>query len=229
MRYLIRTTRRRLTRFLVAGSLVGIGMPLLLGAGNAHAATCGDGVGCTVSGSLGITTGTVTLTPPPAMAWTGPPSALDQQMFDATLADQAYEVDNTLGSTTATWSVTASGTQFTRTTVPLNTLPTTGTLSTNGSITAQTDATQPSSTCVSGFTCTPATDTITAYPIAIDTGPTAGTSTIYASTATTGLGAINIGLNGTGTDPVGWWLAVPSNTLTGTYLATITLTVTSAP
>ena len=51
MGYLIRKTRRP-TRVLVAGAMVGIGMPLLLGAGSAQAATCVPGTPCTITGTL---------------------------------------------------------------------------------------------------------------------------------------------------------------------------------
>ena len=43
MGYLTKMTGGRLTRLLVAGTLVGIGTPLLLGAGSAQAGDCAVG------------------------------------------------------------------------------------------------------------------------------------------------------------------------------------------
>ena len=205
---------------------MGIGTPLLLGAGSAQAGTCAASAACDVTGTADLGTGTLSMTAPPAIGWLGPVTTLDQELADPTSADQAYEVDNALGLTTATWSVTAQGTQFTD--ANSNVLPATGTLSTNGSVTTGASGTNvaPTAACLTGSTCTLPTDTVAAYPVAIGT-PGTTSATIYAASAGTGLGSITIGAPGI--NPVGWWLNVPGNTLAGTYISTVTLTVNSGP
>ena len=223
MGYLIRTTRRRLTRFLIAGTLVGIGTPLLLGAGNAQASPCSGpeaaGTPCSITATFGLTSGTMTLTPPPALGWTTAVTGLDQSLVDPTGADQTYQVNDATG-TAPGWHVTTSATQFTSTT-PAATLANTGTFSTNGSLSLATAATAPTTACATTSTCTLPTNTTT-YPVDFTTGGTGVPVNIYDASATTGQGTINI-------SSVGWWLNVPSNALAATYTSTITLELISGP
>jgi hypothetical protein len=220
----IRAGRLLGTAVLLAG---GLGAAVLLGGGAAEAAACGTataaGTACTLTGTLGVTAGTLTMTSPTALAWTTAPNGLDQQVVDPTAAQQSYLINDATGSG-AGWHVTISATTFTAT-GPL-TLPNTGTFVTTGSITSEAAATAPTAACSTTSTCTLPTDTTT-YPVAITTattGPPA--STIYDTSAGTGLGSITIGI---GALPVGWWVNVPSNTKVGSYTSTISLTVVSAP
>ena len=70
------------------------------------------------------------------------------------------------------------------------------------------------------------------YPVALTTAATLPTAwTIYNAGLATGLGSVTIGSFGaiTATDPVGWWLHVPSNTLAGLYQSAVTISVNSGP
>ena len=213
------------TCVLLAG---GIGASALLGAGPAQAVACGGAVAagttCTDTGTLTFTAGTLTLTAPSALGWAATANGLDQNLFDTTVAHQAYVVDDATGSG-AGWHVTVSATTFT---AGAATLPNVGTFSTTGSITSSAATTAPTAACTTGATCTLPTDSTT-YPVAITTAVSSPTAvTVYDTAIATGLGSINIGAPGA--LPVGWWLNVPANTKTGTsYTSTITLEVISGP
>jgi hypothetical protein len=218
-------TRKRLTRFLVAGTLVGLGMPLMLGAGNAPVArsapssTCLTGAVCTITGTLSLSTGILSLTTPDSLAWTGSVTGLDQNLVDPLEPDQTYQVTDARGGTSSGWAVNVAATTFTGGTSAF-TLPNTGTFSTNGNLLAQTGTEAPNAACTTGSTCTLPTNSTT-YPVPITTG-TATPSDIYTAGAGTGLGVIDI-------TSVGWWLNVPGNAPADTYTSTITMQITSGP
>ena len=235
MSHLLHVTKQRFVRILLAGGLVtgGLCAPALLAAGTAQADTlpCGSSIAagtvCAVSGSVQLTPGPLTLTAPSALAWWGTANGFDLHLEDVTADQQSYVVDDATG-TGAGWHVTASATPFaTGDAAPFNSLPNTGTLSTNGGTTYGA-STAPTAVCSDGATCTlPVNDT--AYPVPITTDGTA--STIYDSATSNGFGSIIVG---GGADPVGWWLNVPANTPlapTGrsTYQSTITLQIISGP
>lgn len=234
MGHLRNLIRRRDIRFLAAGVLLagGIGAPVLLGAGAAQAQTCGtatdSGVSCTLTGTLGLTGGTLNLTPPAALGWGTTGTGVDQQLVDNTGggADETYLVDDATGSG-AGWHVTASATTFTSTS-PAATLANTGTFQTNGSVGVESDTTAPTAACATNSSCTLPSDTVD-VPVDIITAATSPTpSTIYATGTGSGLGSIMIG-GSSAANPVGWWLNVPANTLAGSYTSTVTLAVVSAP
>jgi hypothetical protein len=225
--------KRTLARVAVIGLALSAATcgPTLLIAGDAQAAACGTatpaGTSCTLTGTLSLTSGTMTLTSPSALAWSGTVNGLDQQLVDTTAAHQSYLVNDSTGSAPG-WHVTASATQFTTGGGTPSTLANTGTFVTNGSVSSIVSATAPTATCLSGSTCTLPTDTTT-YPVALTTAATTPTAfNIYDASAATGLGSITIG-GSTATNPVGWWLNVPSNTLAGTYTSTVTLEIISGP
>jgi hypothetical protein len=230
MGHLVRVTKRRVAPFLGACLLLtgGIGASVLLATGTAQAA-CGPalaaGTTCTLTGTLGISAGALTLTSPSALGWAGPVDGFDQQLVDTTPAQQSYLVNDATGSGGG-WHVTVSATTFTG---GSRTLPTTGTLSINGSATSMVATAAPTAACAPGSTCTPPTDTLAAsgYPVAITTATSSPTAAaIYDTGAATGLGAITIGI---GANPVGWWVKVPTNTPVGSYTSTVTLEAISAP
>jgi hypothetical protein len=257
MRNSIRKTKKRFPPLLAASALLagGFGAFVLLTGGTADAATaaCPAGVGptgqpagtaCTITGTLILTSGTLDLTAPPAVGWAPTISGVDQFAADPTAADQTYTVDDATG-TAPGWNVTASATPFTVATLVTGSAPVgttlgtagavTPTFSTNGSLGLATDTTAPDANCAGTSTCTLPTNNLaaTGYPVTITTGQ-AGTgttpATIYDAAAGTGLGTVVIGNNGvTGTNPVGWWLNVPSNTLQGTYVSTISLQLNAGP
>jgi hypothetical protein len=228
MVYLTRVTGRPLGRLLGTVVLLagGLGAVVLLGGGAAEAAACGTataaGTACTLTGTLGVTTGALTMTSPTALAWATTETGADQQLVDPTAAQQSYLVNDATGSG-AGWHVTVSATTFTTGTF---TLANAGSFVTTGSVTSEAAATAPTAACSTGATCTLPTDTTT-YPVAITTAASAPTAvTIYDTAAATGLGSITIGI---GALPVGWWVNVPASTKAGTYTSTISLTVISAP
>jgi hypothetical protein len=232
MRNPIRKTRKRLLPLLAASVLLtgGIGASLLFAGGTAQAAACPGGpvlagVSCSITGTLITTSGTMTLTPPPALGWSETINGADQTLFDPTLADQTYTVDDATG-TAPGWHVTVAATQFTSVGAGTHPLPNTGTFATNGSIGAMTDTTAPTAACAGTSTCTVPTDTTT-YPVAVTTGAAVTPVNIYDASALTGLGTIIIGSPGAA--PVGWWLNVLSNTIQGTYTSTVSLELISAP
>jgi len=65
--------------------------------------------------------------------------------------------------------------------------------------------------------------------VAITTAASAPTAfVIYDANATTGTGSVAIG-GSSAANPVGWWLNVPGNTKSGTYISTISMAVATAP
>jgi hypothetical protein len=228
MRHLARVTGRRIACLLGTCGLLagGAGATVLLAAEPAGAVACGTaiaaGTACTLTGTLGVTTGTLTLTSPSALAWSTTETGADQQLVDPTTAHQSYLVNDATGSG-AGWHVTVSATTFTTGTY---TLANSGTFVSTGSVTSETATTAPTAACSTGSTCTLPTDTTT-YPVAITTAASAPTAVnIYDTSAATGLGSITIGV---GALPVGWWVNVPGSTKAGTYTSTISLTIISAP
>jgi hypothetical protein len=220
--------RRRLVRLLVAGGLLtgAVAAPVLLTAGTAEAGACGtpiaSGTSCTLTGTLNLLAGPLTLTSPTALDWSGTDSGLNQSLVDTTAAHQSYLVNDATGSG-AGWHVTASATTFTTGTAAL---PNSGTFVTTGSTSSITSGNAPSPVCSSGATCLLPGNTST-YPIAFTTAATSPTAlTIFDAPALTGLGSIIIG---GGVNPVGWWLNVPASAVLGTYTSTVTLQIIAGP
>ena len=194
--------------------------------GTASATPCGTaiaaGASCTLTGTLNVTGGSLTLTTSSSLTWGITLNGLDQSAVDTTAADQQYTVNDATG-TGAGWHVTMSATTFTNGSF---TLPDTGTLSTNGSVTSVSGTSAPTATC-SG-TCTPPTNSVT-YPVDFTTAATSPVaSTIYISAASTGLGQVIIG-GSTQPNPVGWWLNIPAYASAGAYTSTVTMEVISGP
>ncbi len=194
--------------------------------GVASAGACGTaivaGTTCTLTGSLGVTGSTLTLTSPSSQTWSETLNGLDQSLVDTVAGDQQYTVNDATG-TGAGWHVAMSATTFTNSS---HILPNTGTLSTNGSVSSIAGTSAPTATC--SATCTLPTNTTT-YPVAITTAPTSPTpSVIYDTSAATGLGQVVIG-GSAAADPAGWWLQVPASVYTGSYVSTVTLEVISGP
>ena len=215
-------------RLLVAGGLLtgAVGAPVLLTAGTAEAGACGtpilSGTSCTLTGTLNLLAGPLTLTSPTALAWSGTDNGLNQSLVDTTTAHQSYLVNDATGSG-AGWHVTASASTFTTGTAAL---ANSGTFVTTGSTSSITSANAPSPVCSSGSTCLLPLNTST-YPVAFTTAATSPTAlTIYDAPALTGLGSIIIG---GGANPVGWWLNVPASASAGTYTSTVTLQIISGP
>jgi hypothetical protein len=225
-----RTPGKRIACLLGACGLLagGAGTVVLLSTASAGAVACGNataaGTPCTMTGTLVLSSGALTLTAPNSLSWAGNVTGLDQKLVDMTAADETYLVDDATG-TGAGWHVTVSATTFTS---GAQALPNAGTFTSNGSVTSVTDATPPTTACSTGSTCTLPTNTTT-YPVAITTAATAPAAVnIYDTSAGTGKGSIIIG-GSTANNPVGWWLNVPSNTLAGTYTSTVTMEIISGP
>jgi hypothetical protein len=217
--------RRRVRLWAVAGLAAVTTGAVVLVPGTAQATACGTaipaGSNCTLTGTLGLTGGTLILTSPSSLSWSATMTGLNEQVFDTNAGDQQYTVNDATG-TGAGWHVTLSATTFTS---GSHTLPNTGTLVTTGSITSVSATTAPTATCTG--TCTLPTNSTT-YPVAITTATSPTAVTIYDAATSTGLGQVVIGGN-TSANPVGWWVAVPANAFAGSYLSTLTMAIVSAP
>lgn len=194
--------------------------------GTADAAACGGAVpagsNCTMTGTVTLTAGALTLTSPSSLSWAVTLNGNAQSAVDTTAADQQYTVDDATG-TGAGWHVTVSATTFSN---GAQTFPNSGTFETNGSISSPTDTTAPSATCTS--TCTLPGNSTT-YPVAITTAASTPTPvTIYDTAAASGLGQIVIG-GSTAAHPVGWWVNIPGSASAGSYTSTITMAIISGP
>jgi hypothetical protein len=195
----------------------------------ASAAGCGSpvpaGTSCTMTGTVSLTAGALTLTSPTALSWATTLDGLAQNLVDATPADQQYTVGDATGSATG-WHVTTSATTFTNGT---HALPNTGTFVTNGSVTSITSTYAPTASCTgSTGTCTLPSNSTT-YPVAITTAASSPTPvTIYDTAVSSGVGQITIG-GSTQPDPVGWWVSIPASAVAGSYTSTITMEIISGP
>lgn len=217
---------RRARLWAVAGLAVVASGAVVLVPGTAQATACGTaipvGSNCTLTGTLTLSGGSLTLTSPSALLWTGAVTGLDQQITDTTASHQQYTVNDATG-TGVGWHVTLSATTFTN---GSHTLPNATTLVTTGSTTTISATTAPTATCTN--TCTLPTDSTT-YPVAVTTAASSPTPVIiYDTAASTGLGQVVIGGN-LATNPVGWWVNVPANAYQGSYTSTLTLAIVSAP
>ncbi|GHE38301.1 hypothetical protein GCM10017673_45820 [Streptosporangium violaceochromogenes] len=216
--------KQRFSRALGAVVVMVAGSVVLL-SGRAGAAPCDPGSpagDCTLTATVTLTAGPLTLAAPASLSLATTLNGTDQNLVDTTAADQQYTVNDATGSG-AGWHVTTSATTFTNGT---QTLPDSGTFLTNGSTSSVSSTNAPSSTCVG--TCTLPTNSIT-YPVAITTAATSPTPvTIYNAAAASGLGAVVIG-GSTAANPVGWWVRIPANAASGSYTSTVTMAIVSGP
>jgi hypothetical protein len=222
----IRITARPVARvFAVCALLGGTGAAVLLAAGPASAADCATtgAASCTADGSAGISAGFLTLVAPASLTWADTLSGVNQTAVDTT--DTSFVVNDATASG-AGWNVTAAATQFTD---GPDTLADATTFSINGSVASATVGAEPTANCSAGSTCTEPDNTAlaAAYPIAIPTGAALAGIPIYDAALASGLGSITIGAPGA--NAVGWWIAIPSDTVPGTYLSTVTLDIVSGP
>jgi hypothetical protein len=230
MSHLMHAIPKRLVRLVMAGGLLtgAVAAPLLLTGGTAQAALCSAGstpagTPCTLTGTLSLTSGSLSLTAPGALGWTAADTGLDLNLVDT--GHTTYGVNDATGSG-AGWHVTTSATTFTNSaTTPASTLPSTS-FTTNGSTTSTTSTTGPGAVCATGATCLPPTNKLTGYPYTITTAASPTAVTVWDANALSGLGSITIGTSGA---PVGWWLNVPASTVAGSYTSTITMNIISGP
>jgi WxL domain surface cell wall-binding len=120
---------------------------------------------------------------------------------------QALDVADATGSG-AGWNITATSTTFTTGSVTLST-------------TATTVQSAPTRACDAGSTCTLATNSVS-YPYTLPAAASAPTATkVFNAAANTGQGDQTV--------TVTWQLAIPSNTVAGTYTSTWTISLVSGP
>jgi len=224
---------RRSLRMLFALTFLTAGLaPVLIALtpGTAGATACGTaipaGSTCTLTGTLDLTGGSLTLTTPATLSWGTSLTGLDQSVYDTVGGDEQYTVNDATG-TGAGWHVTMSATTFTN---GSHTLPNSGTLA--AGVTSSITATSaPTDTCVSGSTCTLPSNEVTTYPVAITTATSSPTPSVIYGTVTssyTGLGEILIG-GSSQANPAGWWLTIPADAYSGSYTSTVTMEVISGP
>ncbi|SRR6266851_4741184 len=203
-----------------------VGWSLAATSGTASATACGgavaSGSNCTLTGTVTLTAGTLTLTSPSSLTWASTLTGLDQSVVDTVSGDQQYTVTDATGSG-AGWHVTTSATTFTN---GSHALPNSLTFVTTGSVTSITATSAPTASC-SGTCSLPSNSTT--YPVAITTAASSPVPvTIYDTAAASGLGQIVIG-GSTQPNPVGWWANIPANASAGSYTSVITMAVISGP
>jgi hypothetical protein len=200
-----------------------------VGAGVAGATACTPAVAttatCTLTGTLTLHGGALSLYAPASLAWSGTLNGANQSVVDGT--HTTFKVDDERG-TGAGWDVTAKATKFT---TGSHTLPTGAawasgpkTLQFTGSSTTVASTTAPSAACTTSTTCTLPTETGISYPVGL-TGTTATAKKIYNAKANTGMGSVTVG----GTNPAAWWVSWAATTYAGTYTSTVTLAVATGP
>jgi hypothetical protein len=222
---------RRLLRSLGVLAILASGLTagsVALDSGPASAGPCGTavtaGTTCTMTGTVSLTGGALTLTSPTSLGWSTTLDGLNQSLVDTTAGDQQYTVNDATG-TGAGWHVTTAATTFTN---GSHTFPDTGTFVTDGSVSSITDTSAPSATCSGSGSCSLPTNTTT-YPVAITTAASSPTPVvIYDTAVATGLGEIVIG-GSSAAHPVGWWVNVPASASAGSYTSTITMEIISGP
>ncbi len=206
---------------LLAAAAVAAALPLA--AGPATAAACSPSTpaaNCTMSGSFGLTLGSLGVAAPASLSWSATLSGYNLTAVDST--DTTYTADDATGSGGG-WNITAAVTQFTTGTYMLANA---GTFSTTGSTSLVSATTAPSAACAASSTCVLPTESGITYPVAITTAAASPTPyKVYNAALTTGMGAVTIG----GTTPAGWWLAIPASAHAGTYTSTITLAISTGP
>lgn len=158
----------------------------------------------TVTGTVGITGGTLAMAATDAPALTATLNGTNQNVTDTFVIDAK---DNT--GTGAGWKLQITSTQFSTGGATPKTLSTTAASLTG--VTAVCDA----------GTCTAPTNGIT-YPLTVPAGATAPAAvSFYNAAVNTGMGDFTV----TPTLQV----AVPANAYAGTYSSTVTITIASAP
>lgn len=191
--------RRALAGLALAGAAAGA--PALL-AGSANAATTSASPTATaqvIGGQLSF------VSAPAPMTF---PSVTLAGVDTSTSASELFDVSDATGSA-AGWNITATSTQWSNGSG--GTLPTSAT----------TIASAPSATCDASSTCTVATTSVT-YPYVLPAGSTAPTPTeMFNATAGTGMGAQSISPTLS--------VAIPANSLAGTYATTINVSLNTGP
>jgi hypothetical protein len=178
-----------------------------------------------MTGTLTLISGSLTLTAPDEVEWSGQVTGLDQHLVDVVPDEEGYLVNEATGAAPG-WHVLLSATTFKTTGGAA--LPNVGSFVTNGSLTSVTSTAAPTAACASGSTCALPSN-LTTYPVAITTATASPPATdIYESNVGTGEGQIVIG-GASAPNPVGWWVNLPSNILFGSYTSTVTMSVVAGP
>lgn len=176
------------------------------------------GVASALTGTATLTAGTLQITSPTQLTFSGPLTVAATYFSDVT---NQLKVDNPGG--TSGWSVTAWNTPFTCSTSATCGSSTLTDLVFNGdTATSPTDSAAPSLACtVAG--CTNPTPSGVTFPVTVSQAATApgSPSKVYNATAGTGVGGIWV--------KNAWWVDAPANTLEGTYTSTITLAINATP
>jgi hypothetical protein len=168
----------------------------------------------------------ITISAPAAVSWSGTLQGPNQLLLDLGTGAEQFVVNDQTGSG-AGWHVTIAATSFSNGSG--YSLPGTGVLAVNGSVTSPTAPAPPTASCLGSAICTLPNDSSVTYPVTITSAPTSPTpETVYDAAPNTGIGPVVIG--GTAAaDPVGWWLNVPGDAGIGTYNSALTISVISGP
>jgi hypothetical protein len=236
------TTTRRRSSWKVGATVLAMGMAAVGTAvvalpGSASAQTCttagATGNSCTSAASATLGGGTLSLTAPTSLTWSGTALATTQTLYDTATTDTSLGVID-LRSPATGWNITASATPFTGATGAI--IPDSGTgtvLAIGGDAAAPTVA--PSAVCVTAGTCVVPTQTTApvTYPAFVPAYTAATPTVIYTADSGTGTGNVQIGVGATAitgaTDPAEWSMTLPAGLPGDTYTSTVPTTIADAP
>jgi hypothetical protein len=164
---------------------------------------------------------------PPSLSWSGTLNGQNRALTDTTAADQLLMVNDQTNSA-AGWHLTVSTTNFVNS-VAAYTLPASAVLGVTGSTADLFTSAAPTATCSGSAACTvPDTSAVT-YPVIINSAASSpAAATVYNAKAGTGVGLTSLG-GSAAANPVGWWVNVPAVAAAGSYLSTLTVTVSTGP
>lgn len=181
------------------------------------------GVAGAVNGTVTLSAGSLTITPPTSGSidfGSHGLTGLDTWLADTTQADTRWTVLDATGDANG-WSITASETNASGFKCgACSGTPSLGFMSVNGSSSDHTSTTGPTYTCDASSTCSSSTahaGSASTYPLALTTS----LQTIASQVQGYGLGKATV--------DVVWWLGVPGDAAAGSYTDTITLSTGSGP
>jgi hypothetical protein len=170
--------------------------------------------------------GGVFVTVPPALSWSGTLNGLHQALADTSVADEPLVVNDQTNSGDG-WHLTVTATSFTNS--GGYSLPDTSALEVTGSVTNIDQEAAPTASCLVSSTCTVPNNVTVTYPVTVSTAPQLPTpEVLYDAFPDTGIGPVAIG-GPAAANPLGWWVNVPGNAASGTYTATVAVSVVSGP
>ncbi len=204
--------------------------------GTADAAACSGLTGlagsCTTTGTVTITAGGLTVGAPASLTWTAAITGAAQTIYDTNASDEILYTSDLRGllstNGSAGWNVTATAGTFTGGTGATLADTAGGQVLAFGGGASGAATNVPTAACVIVLTCTPASTSVTGYPLFVPTGASATPTKIYNASTTTGQGIGQIG-GSSATHPAVWQVNLPSVVAADTYTSTVTVTIAAGP